>query len=147
MTVWPLVLKVHHSELENTETESAVKNALGFGPNTSPVVVVCCKMVSGLAVVIWTEKGHVWHSAWCVESECHIALCYIMMKYWMYDLVKFLSCPAQIAFHNLMRQIFFNGNPGWGHDCHDKLRIQLLKAGMHTLVTASCDLIGLKSAF
>lgn len=31
-----------------------------------------------------------------------------------------LSRPAQIAFYNLMRQIFFNGNPGQGHDCRDK---------------------------
>lgn len=31
-----------------------------------------------------------------------------------------LSRPAQIAFYNLMRQIFFNGNPGQGHDSHDK---------------------------
>lgn len=30
MTVCPLVLKVHHSELENTETESAVKMLLNL---------------------------------------------------------------------------------------------------------------------
>lgn len=63
----------------------------------------------------------------------------------MYDLATFLSGPAQIAFHNLMRQIFFNGDPGQGHDCHDKLSLQLFKAGMHILLNALCNMIGFKS--
>lgn len=63
----------------------------------------------------------------------------------MYDLATFLSGPAQIAFHNLMRQIFFNGDPGQGHDCHDKLSLQLFKAGIHILLNALCNMIGFKS--
>lgn len=144
MTVCPLVLKVHRSELENTETESAVKMLLDLA--LIHLLWLLCVVKRWVGWQLLSGQRRIL-CAWCVERECHIALCYIMMKYWVYDLVKFLSCPAQIAFHNLMRQIFFNGNPGRGHDCHDKLRIQLLKAGMHTLVNASCDLIGLKSAF
>lgn len=37
----------------------------------------------------------------------------------MCDLVP-LSLRAQIAFHNITRQIFLNGNPGQGRDYRDK---------------------------
>lgn len=98
------------------------------------------------AAVIWTENGCVWLCVFpaCMWREGSIPFCYIMMRYWVYDLVTFLSCLTHIAFHNLIRQIFFNGNPAQGHDSHHKLWLQLFKACMHTLMNALCSMIGLK---
>lgn len=147
MTVDPLVLKVHRTELE---TESGVKTLSHLALIHLPWSPCVVKQWEGCQLCYLDREGWcvtfcVCFSSTCVDRERRIALCYVMMKYWVYDLVKFLSYPAQIAFHNLMRQIFFNGNPGQGHDCHDKLSLKLLKAGMHALLNALCNMIGLKS--
>lgn len=119
--------------------------------SSAVVVFLDCKTVMGWGSCYLRYLDREWVREFlcvfpaCMWREGCIPFCYIMMRYWVYDLVTFLSCPAQIAFHNLMRQIFFNGNPGQGLDCYDKLRLQLFKAGIHTLFNALCNMIGFKS--